>query len=79
MDLWLLEKNTHSLMIFSFSVQNEKVLRNGKLITAVSAQLGRLSLVLETVKNCIAVLEGKVCILYLDASISSLPKQSSFL
>lgn len=36
MDLWLLEKNAHSHMIFSFSVQNEKVLRNGKLIAAVS-------------------------------------------
>lgn len=38
MDLWLLEKNAHSLMISSFSVQNEKVLRTGKLIAAVSAQ-----------------------------------------
>lgn len=38
MDLWLLEKNAHSLLIFSFSVQNEKVLRNGKLIAVVSVQ-----------------------------------------
>lgn len=42
-------------------------------------ELGCLSLVLETVKNCIMYLEGKVYIIYLGASINSLPKQSFFL
>lgn len=35
--------------------------------------LGCLSLVLETVKNCITFPEGKVYIIYLDASITPLP------
>ena len=43
------------------------------------AELGCLSLVLETVENHIALLDSKVYIIYLDASVSSPPKHSPFL